>query len=210
GAVTRRFFAAANAVGGEMMGDRGRVERLHAQAKMIEIGAARARRARRRSRRVGRNDVDQRVPGAQLRQRALAFFERAAQYIHVEALERGRIGGAQHHVVAAENGTGRSHASVLSGGKLRPSCALERHRAAAWIRAYYTLPTLLQLLSLTGVYACLRRLWPTACGPDENDRPARMRRARGCDRGRRPSTGIRIFPARGATPGCSPARRPPP
>src|SRR5262249_18241165 len=52
---------------------------------------------------------------------------------------------------------------------------------------------LLQLLSLTGVYACLRRLWPTACGRDENDRPARMRRARGCDRGRRPSLEAAFF-----------------
>src|SRR5262245_17505106 len=120
GAVARRLFAAANAVSGEMMGDRGRVERLHAQAKMIEIGAARARRARRRSRRVGRNDVDQRMPGAQLRQRALAFFERAAQYIHVEALERGRIGGAQHHVVDAENGKGRSHDSLLTRRQALP------------------------------------------------------------------------------------------
>src|SRR5262245_23738905 len=158
GAVPRRLFAAANAVGGEMMGDRRRVERLHAQAKMIEIGAARARRARRRSRLVRRNDVDQRAPGAQLRQRALAFFERAAQHIHVEALERGRIGGAQHHMVDAEDGKGRSHGGLLLGGKLRPLHAPQPHRAAAWIRAYYTLPTLLQRLSLKGVYACLRGL----------------------------------------------------
>src|SRR5262249_59503921 len=70
------------------------------------------------------------------------------------------------------------------------------------MRAYYTLPTLLQLLRLTGVYACLRGLRPTACGRDGIDRPARMRRARGCDRARRPSTEIRIFPRPGARPDC--------
>src|SRR5262245_5887320 len=40
GAVARRLRTAGDAVGAEMLGDRARVERLHAQAEMVEIGAA--------------------------------------------------------------------------------------------------------------------------------------------------------------------------
>jgi hypothetical protein len=40
GAVARGFRAADDAVRGEMLGDRARVERFDAQAEVIEIGAA--------------------------------------------------------------------------------------------------------------------------------------------------------------------------
>src|SRR5262245_25449304 len=64
GAVARRLRAAGDAVGAEMLGDRARVERLHAQAEMVEIGAAGRRGAFRRSGLAGGNDVDQRAAGA--------------------------------------------------------------------------------------------------------------------------------------------------
>jgi len=46
-----------------MRGDGGGVEGRNPQAQMIEIGAAGARRSLRRPGLVGRNDIDQRVPG---------------------------------------------------------------------------------------------------------------------------------------------------
>src|SRR5262249_32536519 len=77
------------------------------------------------------------------------------------------------------------------------------------MRAYYTLPTLLQLLSLTGVYACLRGPRPTACGRDGIDQPARMSRARCCDRGRPPRAhGMPLFTRPGREGGWLP-RAPP-
>src|SRR5262249_26466478 len=99
---------------------------------------------------------------------------------------------------------------LLLGGKLRP-CVLRS--GSALPPGYEPITLYLRLappFEPKSVHARLRELWPTACGRDGNDRPARTRRARGCDRGRRPSIGNRIFPAPGAKPGCSPARRPPP
>ena len=69
GTIARHLLAAANAMRREMRGDGGGVERRNPQAQMIEIGAAGARRSLRRPGLVGRNDIDQRVPGSQLRQR---------------------------------------------------------------------------------------------------------------------------------------------
>src|ERR1700724_3016245 len=79
GAVAGLLLAAMDAVPGEMLGDRLGVERLDAQAQMIEIGAAGRRRAGRRPRFVGGLDVDQGVPGAQLSELVLALLEGAAQ-----------------------------------------------------------------------------------------------------------------------------------
>src|SRR5262249_28108167 len=95
-------------------------------------------------------------------------------------------------------------AGLRLGGKLRPW-----HRATAGIRAYYTLLRLAPAFEPKSLHARLGGLGPPAGGGDENDRPAPTRRARGCDRARRPSTGSRFFPAPGAKPDCSPARRPP-
>src|SRR5262245_4707021 len=70
GAVARGLRAAIDSVRGEMLGDRAGIERLDAQAEVIEIGAAGRRGALRWSGLAGGNDVDQRAAGAQLRQRS--------------------------------------------------------------------------------------------------------------------------------------------
>ena len=77
GAVARRLLSAADAVRHQMRDDRSGVERRDPQAQMIEIGAAAARPALCRSGLVGRNDIDQRLTRAQLRELALALLERA-------------------------------------------------------------------------------------------------------------------------------------
>jgi len=58
-----------------------------------------------------------------------------------------------------------------------------------------------RLRGLKGACAPLRGL-PIARGRGGNDQPARRRRVRGCDRGRRRSTGSRTSPAPGARLGC--------
>src|SRR5215469_13768796 len=72
----------------EMTGDGGGIKRLDPQAEMIEIGAPSARGTAGRARLVGRHDIDQRAPGAQLGELALPQLERAAQRLDVEALQR--------------------------------------------------------------------------------------------------------------------------
>src|SRR5881394_51589 len=68
-AEARFFLAAVIAVGGEMLAERRRIERLDAQAEVIQVGAAPGLLAGSRTRLPGWNDIDQRAAGTQLRQR---------------------------------------------------------------------------------------------------------------------------------------------
>src|SRR5258705_13659539 len=65
GAEARFLLAAVIAIGGEMLPDRHGIERLDAQADVIQVGAASGLLARRRACLTGRDDVDGCAPGAQ-------------------------------------------------------------------------------------------------------------------------------------------------
>src|SRR5204862_382883 len=86
--------------GGEMLAERRRIERLDAQAEVIQVGAAPGLLARRGPRLTHRNNVDQRAPGTKLREpdRFLALLDRTAEYIDIEFFERRRVRGARHSV----------------------------------------------------------------------------------------------------------------
>ena len=101
GAVARCFLA-ASAVRGKMARYRGRVERFHPQAEVIEIGARHAREATASRRARCRSACGRRVAA----RAALPQLQAAAEHLGVEFFERRRIAGAQHHVIEADNREG--------------------------------------------------------------------------------------------------------
>ncbi|KGS42837.1 hypothetical protein X961_5183 [Burkholderia pseudomallei MSHR5613] len=87
---------------GEVRAQRGRIERLDAQAQMIHVPSLSRRSAACPiDRRANREQIDQRASGAQLNepQFPLLFFDVAAQHVAIETGHRSQIGGAQHHVI---------------------------------------------------------------------------------------------------------------
>jgi len=111
--IARFFFAAGNAVCGEVLRNRRSVERFDTQAQVVEIGTSGGSCTPGRASIIGRHDVYERTPGTQLRELALPQLDTQAQHIKVEALERGRVSGAQHDVVEAEDRKRCRHGGLL-------------------------------------------------------------------------------------------------
>ena len=104
---------------------------------MIEVGPAGVRSVAREPWLVCGHDVDQRIPGAKLRQFPLPLFEAQAEDIEIEPLELCGIGRTQHDMIDPDNVEGcwhirfpfNTHAILIADGA--EPLAVRGHGSAA-------------------------------------------------------------------------------
>ena len=112
GAEAHAGFLDRHAMSPQMIGDRSSIERVNAQAEVIDVMALATRRrpaaAAKRPRHI--DEIDQGPSGTQMQQAEILApaLDAAADDLAIEALQRRHAPYAEHDMVEAEEGEGRS------------------------------------------------------------------------------------------------------